>query len=145
MAVMTLSQNFKMFFMLGGMEQFHQAPLRIILMKEGFVWNRVLHNWYSDVAGSEVANGAGYGTTGQALTLALATFRDDASFTVQVKYNNVMWIASGGKIASQGALLYVAKAVPTNAQPTIGYIDFIVSQGALDGYPFVVSNIGFAI
>lgn len=87
----------------------------------------------ASVTKTEVANGNGYTTGGQALTnVAVTTVTtNDASFDA----DDVIWNASGGAITASYAILYN----DTDANdPPVAFIDFDGSESAISGTTFSV-------
>lgn len=82
---------------------------------------------------TEVANGNGYTTGGQALTnVAVTTVTtNDAKFTA----DTVTWSATGGSIAASYGILYNDSDVD---DPPLLFIDFGQSESAGDGTDFKV-------
>lgn len=113
---------------------------KLALMQPGFIFSAVTHQYYELVMASELANAFGYGTGGQTMT-TLIPVRDDASLSVYLPFNPVTWTASGGNLATQGAIMYWAIANQPNAMTIVGYIDFGDARTVLDGSPITVANI----
>ena len=86
-----------------------------------------------DVTYTEVANGDGYTTGGETLanvTVSTVT-TNDASFDA----DDVSWTASGGPIAADYAILYLADGID---DPPLAFIDFDGTESAGDGTDFLL-------
>ena len=82
---------------------------------------------------TEVANGNGYTTGGQALTgVTVDTVTtNDASFDA----DDAAWTASGGAITASYGILHIADGVD---DPPLAFIDFDGSESAGDGTDFII-------
>jgi hypothetical protein len=76
--------------------------LKAILMTTGFTFDPETDSTYADVSASEIANGNGYTTGGQALTSVAASL---AGGVVTIDCDDPTWTASGGAIADCVAML----------------------------------------
>lgn len=87
----------------------------------------------ASITKTEVANGNGYTTGGQALTSVGVTTvtTNDAKFTA----DTVTWVASGGPITASFAILY--NDTDTDDPPLL-FIDFLGSESAGDGTEFKI-------
>lgn len=113
---------------------------KIILMQSGYVFDRANHNTYADIASMELPTGAGYTAGGQALTGVTLT-RDNINNEERVTWNNASWLATGGDIVAQGAIIFDDTITAPNADPTIGYIDFGAPTTTFDTGQFTIANI----
>ena len=91
------------------------------------------HSTLAATGGTEVANGNGYTTGGQALTSVVVSTvsTNDASFDA----DDVTWSASGGAITASFGILY--NDTDSN-DPPVAFIDFGDSETAADGTSFIV-------
>lgn len=110
----------------------------IILMQSGFAFNRASHNVYADVLGSELPTASGYTMGGVTLAGAAVT-RDDVANTVTVTWNNPSWLAVGGDIVTQGAIIIDDTVAVPIVDPVVGYIDFGSALTTFDTGNFTVS------
>ena len=123
-----------------GTIDFSSDVFRIILMADGFVFNKDTHHGYADVMGNELANGNGYTTNGNLLGGVVVT-EDDADDRTEVTWNNSAWTANGGPIGpSPGAIIYDDTPIAPQADPIVGYIDFGGNQTQADGGIATVAN-----
>lgn len=129
------SNNCKYLLMTAGID-FGADTFKMILMKPGFAFNRATHDDYSDVSGDELATGAGYTAGGQVLAGGSVT-RDDALNSVIRTWNNPSWLAAGGDIVSQGAIIIDDTLA---SKPCVGYIDFGAALTTYSGGTFTVAN-----
>ena len=121
---------------------FANDTFKIILMADGYTFNKDTHHQYSDVSASELANGNGYTTGGNTLS-GVSVAEDDTDDRAEVTWSNSTWTASGGDIGpTPGAIIYDDTA---SNDPIVGYIDFGSDQTAANGSPAVVGNIEFRI
>jgi hypothetical protein len=91
------------------------------------------HTTLAATGGTEVANGNGYTTGGQALTSVVVSTvtTNDASLDA----DDVTWSASGGAITASFGILY--NDTDSN-DPPVAFIDFGGSETAADGTSFIV-------
>jgi len=117
---------------------------KIILMADGFVYDKDAHKLYADVSASELAGGNGYATGGNTLA-GIAVTRNDVDDRTEVTWDNTSWTASGGDIGpTPGAIIF--DDTPTApADPIVGYIDFGGNQTQADGGVATISGIEFRI
>lgn len=113
---------------------------KIILMASGFTFDRANHDVYADVLANELPTGAGYTAGGQALGGVVIT-RDDINNEERVTWNNVMWLATGGDLVAQGAIIFDDTVTTPVADPVVGYIDFGAPITTFDTGSFTVANI----
>lgn len=119
---------------------FANDAFNIILMKDGFVFNKDTHHAYADVSPDELPNGNGYATGGNVLG-GVAVTEDDADDRTEVTWNNSSWTASGGPIGpSPGATIYDDTVAAPTAKPVVGYIDFGGNRTQADGGVATVAN-----
>ena len=113
---------------------------KIILMADGFVFDRDTHHGYADVLGSELANGNGYLTGGNTLGGVVVT-ENDVDDRTEIAWNNAQWTANGGPIGpSPGAIIFDDTPAAPQADPIAGYIDFGGNQTQADGGIATVAN-----
>ena len=86
-----------------------------------------------DITYTEVANGNGYTTGGQALTgvTVNTVTTNDASFDA----DDLTWTASGGAITASYGILHLADGVD---DPPLAFIDFDGSEPAGDGTDLII-------
>ena len=116
---------------------------KIILMRDGFVFNSDDHNCYADVLTDELVTGNGY-TQGTLELTGVSIDIDDVADVVNVTWNNATWNATGGSLSASGAIIYD----DTTDSATADYTDAIVSYKdaggtitAVDTTPIIVSSI----
>lgn len=109
---------------------FLNDTFKIILMQSGFVFNKDTHEEYSDVSGSELANGNGY-TTGGATLAGVAVAEDDTDDRCEIVWSNVAWTAAGGAIGPSPSAIIYDDTVAND--PVVGYIDFGADYTQPDG------------
>ncbi len=117
---------------------------KLILMDLGFVFDKDNHNAYTDVSAYELPTGNGYTAGGITLTLDAVT-TDDVEDRSEVTFVNGQWTASGGSLATVGAIMYDDS---TDSSGGDDYTDAIVTfldangiQTVADGAALTVSNI----
>ena len=110
---------------------------KIILMSDGFQFNPVTHEKYSDVSGSELATASGYTAGGQALA-GVAVTPNNTSKLVDVTWSNASWTATGGNISAVGAIIFDDTHVD---DIIVGFIDHGSLQTVLDGGTYTIANI----
>ena len=117
--------------------------LKMILMIEGFVFDKDSHHAYADVIASEVANGNGYTTGGIELT-GVACAVDNTNDLGSVTWNNVQWDVVTGNVAASGSIIYD----DTTDSATEDYTDAIISYkdaggviNASPGTPIIISGV----
>lgn len=124
---------------------FANDTFKIILMADGFTFDRDTHHGYSDVSASELANGYGYTTGGNTLS-GVSVTEDDTDDRTEITWNNTSWTASGGDIGpTPGAIIYDDTVTSPTADPVVGYIDFGGDQTQDDGGTATIANIEFRI
>jgi hypothetical protein len=112
---------------------------KLILMANGFVFNKDTHATLADVTASQLAPGNGY--TG-AITLAnIAVAEDDMNDKSTLTADDVVITASGGIIGpTPGAIVYD----DTMSDDSVaGYIDFNSNQSIADGAFMAIRDIAF--
>lgn len=112
---------------------------KLILMANGFTFNKDTHATLSDVDASQLATGNGY--TG-AITLAnIAVSEDDTNDKGELTAEDVVITASGGIIGpTPGAIIYD----DTMSDDSVaGYIDFNSNQSIADGAFMAIRDIAF--
>jgi hypothetical protein len=129
------SNNCKYLLMTAGID-FGADVFKIILMKAGYVFNRATHNTYADVTADELTTGSGYTAGGQTLAGGTVTRDDGANVTVAT-WNNPSWLATGGDITAQGAIILDDTLA---SKPTVGFIDFGAALVTYDSGTFTIAN-----
>ena len=119
---------------------FPADTFKIILMSSGYIFDRVNHNTYVDVLASELATAAGYTAGGQILTGVTLT-RDNVNNEERVTWNNASWLATGGDLVAQGAIIFDDTVAAPSVDPVIGYIDFGSPTTTFDSGNFTIANI----
>jgi hypothetical protein len=120
---------------------FANDAFKIILMATGFTFNKDTHHAYEDLSASELANGNGYTTGGNALA-GVAVTEDDTDDRTEVTWNNTAWTASGGSIGpSPGAIIFDNESAVAAEKYIVGYIDFGGDQTQADGGVCTISNV----
>ncbi|RLC74171.1 MAG: hypothetical protein DRI61_17130 [Chloroflexi bacterium] len=135
------SNHFKYMLVKGDID-FDTDTVKCALMASGFTFDKDAHATWADVSADELAEGNGYTSGGNTLTLS-SIAEDDTNDRAEVTYNDTEWIASGGNIGpTPGAILYD----DTTADDTvIGYIDFGGDKTAQDGQKLIIKNIRIRI
>ena len=111
--------------------------IKVILMKENFIFNPDTHSTYGDIAASELITNFGYIAGGVVLANPVPAI-DQAGDVATVSYDDPAWVAAGGDIGpSIGAMVYDS-STPTSL--LIGYIGFGTPQHASDGGTFKLTN-----
>lgn len=113
---------------------------KIILMASGYSFDRANHNTYADVSSLELTTGAGYTAGGQTLTGVVLT-RDNINNEERVTWNNASWLAAGGNLVAQGAIIFDDTLTTPAIDPVIGYIDFGAPTTTFDTGNFTIANI----
>jgi len=114
---------------------------KIILMQTGFTFDKDAHSIYADVSASELTTANGYTTGGATLTGVVVT-KDNANDKAILSANDVQWTASGGTIATSGAIIY------NDTMPDDPIVQFLDAEGALstpDGIVFQINDIALEI
>ena len=117
---------------------------KIILMKDGFVFNKDNHNCYADVSASELVTANGY-TAGGATLTGIGIAVNDTLDRAETTWNNAQWDATGGSLQASGAIIFNDS---TDTGGGDDYTDAIVAYKdaggtitAVDGTPIIVSSI----
>lgn len=117
---------------------------KIILMDLGFVFDKDNHNAYADVSAYELPTGNGYTAGGATLTLDAIT-TDDTEDRCEVTFLNAQWTASGGSLATVGAIIYDDSTDTASSDDytdaVITWLDANGTQTVADGAALTVSNI----
>lgn len=114
----------------------------IILMEDGFVFDKDAHATYADVSADELATGNGY--TQNTKTLANVTVEeDDTNNRGRAYWDDAQWTASGGSIGPSPCAIIIDST--TTDDTVIGCIDFGGNKTATDGGVFAVQNIDFGV
>lgn len=129
------SNNCKYLLMTAGID-FGADVFKVILMKAGFAFSRATHDTYSDVLADELATGGGYTAGGQTLA-GVAVTRDDGANITVASWNNPSWLATGGDIVTQGAIIFDDTLA---SKPTVGFIDFGAALTTYTGGTFTIAN-----
>ena len=96
---------------------------KIMLMAEGFVWDRDTHATLANVTASELDEGNGYSAGGQVLAnVDLSSIEDDTNDRSEISWDDALWTPDGGNIGpSPGAIIID----DTTADDTVvGFLDF---------------------
>ena len=135
------SNHFKYMLVKGDID-FDTDTVKCALMASGFTFDKDAHATWADVSANELAEGNGYTSGGNTLTLSSIT-EDDTNEWAEVAYDDTEWTASGGSIGpTPGAILYD----DTTADDTIiGYIDFGGDQTVQDGQKLIIKDIRIRI
>lgn len=115
--------------------------LKIILMADGFTFDKDVHHGYANVSANELANGYGY-TTGGATLANKVVAEDDTNDRANMTCSSVAWTANGGNIGpTPGAIIFDDTPTTPQADPVAGYIDFGGAQTQANGGVFTIANI----
>jgi len=124
---------------------FSTDVFKIILMAEGFTFNKDTHHCYADVSASELATGYGYTQNSKVLTDVSVT-ENDTDDRCEVKWSNPSWLASGGSIGpTVGAIVFDDTVTTPTADPIVGYINFGGPQTQADGGQATIANVEFRL
>jgi len=117
---------------------------KIILMQDGFTFDKDSHNCYADVSASELVTANGY-TAGGATLTGVGIVVNDTLDRAEVTWNNAQWNASGGSLQASGAIIYNDSTATGSGDD---YTDAIVAYKdaggtitAVDGTPIIISSI----
>jgi hypothetical protein len=120
---------------------FANDTCKIILMANGYTFNKDTAHGYANVSANELANGYGYTVGGASLANATVT-EDDTDDRCRVTWNNVNWTANGGNIGpTPGAIIYDDTVTTPTADPVVGYIDFGGNQTQASGGVLTIANV----
>ncbi len=142
----TVCNNFKGMLLEGHINGLTDS-FKIILMQAGFVFDPDSDYTYADVSTSEVANGNGYTTGGQALT-GVSIAINTAADTATISWNQAEWTVSGGTLTASGAIIFddsTTLATHGHADAILSYIDFGDTQNAVAGQKLRIPNISITI
>ena len=120
---------------------------KIILMKSGFVFDVDAHHAYADVSNDEVADGLGYSTGGATLS-GVSIDVIDASDYAAITWDEVTWTATGGSLATIGAIIYddsTATAGDDYTDAIVAFVDAGETLTAVDGTLLRIQNISAVI
>jgi len=123
---------------------FENDTFKIILMQKGFAFSRANHEVYADVLSEEHQEGTGYTAGGVALSGVTVT-KDDVNNVGLAEWNNASWLASGGNLEADGAIIYDDTVASPVIDPIIGYIDFGDTYLCYEGGTLAVANIAVAV
>lgn len=127
-----------------GQVVFPTDVFKIILMDLGFVFDKDNHNAYADVSAYELPTANGYTAGGATLTLDAVT-TDNTEDRCEVTFLNVQWTASGGSLATVGAIIYDDSTDTGSADDytdaVITWLDANGTQTVADGAALTISNI----
>jgi len=129
------SNNFKYLLMTAGID-FGADVFKVVLMKAGFAFARASHDTYSDIAPDELPTANGYTIGGQTLAGGTVTRLDSGNITTAT-WNNPSWLATGGDIVTQGAIITDDTLA---SKPVVGYIDFGSALTTYSGGTFTIAN-----
>lgn len=125
-----------------GQPDFSTDVFKMILVAANFVFNPDIHDLYSDVSASELADGFGY-TIGGALLSGVVVQQDDVNNVASITWANVSWTAAGGDIGpTSGAIIYDETLINS---PIVGFIDFGATYTEVDGGVATIINITVTI
>jgi len=114
---------------------------KVILMADGFVFNKDSHGTYSDVSGSEIDNSGGYTVGGYSLTAATAWAQDNTGDRGRITWQDKTFTASGAAFDTFcAAIIYD----DTHASDVIlGCIDFGQDIDVADGNSFQLQDMAY--
>lgn len=139
-----LANNFRVLLANKGVN-FTSDVFKIILMADGFVFNKATHDKYADVSASELSTGNGYTAGGETLT-GVSVTQDDVNNVCLITWNNISWTATSGDIGPAcGAIIYDDTVTTPDADPIVGFIDFSGTYTEPDGGIAVIANIKIKI
>ena len=139
---MTTEASNKLKFLLASKAiDFANDTCKIILMANGYTFNKDTAHGYANVSANELANGYGYTTGGATLANKTVT-EDDTDDRCEVTWDNANWTANGGNIGpTPGAIIYDDTPTTPQADPIVGYIDFGGNQTQASGGVLTIANI----
>lgn len=123
---------------------FENDSFRLILMQKGFAFSRANHNVYADILSEEHQEGTGYTAGGYALGGATVT-KDDVNNVGLAEWGNASWLAAGGNLEADGAIIIDDTVASPVIDPIVGYIDFGQTYLCYDGGTLAVANIAVAV
>jgi hypothetical protein len=121
---------------------FVNDTFQIILMADGYVFDKDDHEYYADVSASELTTGNGYTAGGQALTNNVVTENDTDNRT-DIEFDDAAWTASGGSIGPTPGAIIFDDSVAND--PIVGYIYFGGDKTQADGGIATIANPGVRI
>ncbi len=104
------------------------SDIRVGLVTSTYTFNQETHNDYADIT-NEVANGNGYTTTGEALTVKAVT--EATRVTTFDASVDTAWAAS--TITARGAFIYDYETAVAATSPLICFIDFGADVSTTNG------------
>ena len=118
---------------------FENDSFVIVLLDDGFVFDKDSHATLSDITASQLATNYGYTQDTKALSSVSVT-EGDATI---VTWADVEWIAGGGTIGPSAAACIVDTT--TGDDTVVLCIEFGEAASALDGYHFKITDIELRI
>lgn len=141
--VATLSNH--CLFMLGTKKiDFENDTFMVMLMDETFAFDKDAHATKAviDALAKEVANGNGYTTGGQAITVSSVT-ENDTDDRLDVAFANPTWTASVGSIGPTGSLIVYDDT--TTDKTIIGCIDYGADYTIAAGSSLQFQSVAFQL
>ena len=123
-----------------GTPDYDNDIFKIILMQSGFSFSRSAHEEYADVSAFELPTAYGY-TAGGSVLAGVSIVNDPVTASAQISWNNISWIAAGGNIQACGAIIYDDTIAAPDADPIVGFIDFLSTLTTYNGGTFTIANI----
>jgi len=111
--------------------------IKVILMADGFVFDRDDHHVYADVSDDELESENGYEQFTMAITTPLPV-ETDASDQSIFTCDDVEWTADGGSLVADGAI-FIDDTVADD--PILFHVDFGGTVTATDTFTFTIQNI----
>jgi hypothetical protein len=116
---------------------------KMILMKNGFTFDKDTHCGYADVIANEIIAGSGYTAGGQELS-GVSITKNNGDDTGILQWHFASWTASGGSIEAIGGIIFDDSTSVAGGDDyedaIVSYIDFGGLQKATDGLIFRVYN-----
>ena len=144
---LTVSNEFKYQMGLGAVNC-SSDTFKVILMADGFTFNKDTHGTYSDVSASEITNAGGYTVGGYTLTVDSAWAQDNTGDESGLTFVDKTFTASGAAFDTFcAAIIYddthANYDFGTSVDVILGCIDFGQNIDVADGNSFQLQDMGY--